>query len=224
MNQAEFFSLFEQYLSIIQISIAKEDIAQIFSEIDRDGDQWIAYAEFLEFLKIFFRRKQTRISINIGTSTIMSFASEGAVGETIGHRRRAKVSNRVRKDVNSQWRNILDTNNLKSSNGLTELIRNQLFAIILRLDRERSFEQNKDALTRLLFEIFEKGSGEVEFAMRKVLKFRKGLDECLTYDELVRFLIEIQVGELTLEAFKSKKNLFGTNFKINFEDFASMIK
>lgn len=32
------------------------------------------------------------------------------------------------------------------------------------------------------------------------------------------------MGELTLEAFKSKKNLFGTNFKINFDDFCQMMR
>ena len=60
---------------------------------------------------MFFRRKQTRISINIGTSTIMDFASEGAIGETIGHKRRAKVNHKVKKDINIQWRNLIDTNN-----------------------------------------------------------------------------------------------------------------
>lgn len=81
----------------------------------------------------------------------MNFASEGAVGQTIGHKRRAKVNHKVRKDVNIQWRNILDSKNLDTNTSLTELIRNQLLAIILRLDKERNFEKNPDALTRLLF-------------------------------------------------------------------------
>lgn len=51
--------------------------------------------------------------------------------------------------------------------------------------------------------------------MRNVLRHKKSMGDCMAYDEMVRFLIEIQFGELTLEAFKSKKNLFGTTFKIS---------
>lgn len=47
---------------------------------------------------------------------------------------------------------------MRGGNGIVEVIRNQLEAVVLRLDKEKNFENNKDALTRLLFEIFEKGS------------------------------------------------------------------
>lgn len=65
----------------------------------------------------------------------MDFASEGAIGETIGHKRRAKVNHKVKKDINIQWRNLIDTNNPQNYKDLTDLIRNQLLAIILRLDK-----------------------------------------------------------------------------------------
>ena len=60
--------------------------------------------------------------------------------------------------------------------------------------------------------------------MRNVLRYHKNIDEAMTYDELTRFIIEIQFGELALEAFKSKKNLFGSNFKITLEDFIGLIR
>ena len=41
----------------------------------------------------------------------------------------------------------------------------------------------------------------------------------MTYDELTRYIIEIQFGELALEAFKNKKNIFGSNFTLNLQDF-----
>lgn len=116
----------------------------------------------------------------------------------------------------------METTQAESAN-FAELIRKQIKAIIKRIDLNESFEKNKDSLSILLYEIFEKSSGEVEFAIRNTLKYKKALGECLTYDELVGFLIEIQFGELSLDAFKSKKNLFGTNFKINLEDFISLI-
>jgi hypothetical protein len=137
-------------LKTIEFIISKQDLNEIFVEIDRDNDGWITYAEFFEFLRIFFRKKNTRISINIGTSTIMDFASSGAIGETIHHKRRAKVNHKMRKDVNNQWRSLLESSQNKSSN-FGELIRNQLKSIILSLDTNQSFEKNKDALTRLLF-------------------------------------------------------------------------
>lgn len=34
--------------------------------------------------------------------------------------------------------------------------------------------------------------------MRNVLKYKKNLGDCMTYDEIIKFLIEIQFGELTL--------------------------
>lgn len=135
---------------MIKFNISEKDLKEMFVEIDRDGDGWVTYAEFFEFLRIFFRKKQTRISINIGTSTIMDFASEGAIGETIGHRRTAKMNHKVRRDVNKEWKSLLDIKQEDARN-LGELVRNQIKAIIVRLDRDRSFEKDKDALTRLLF-------------------------------------------------------------------------
>lgn len=60
--------------------------------------------------------------------------------------------------------------------------------------------------------------------MRNVLRYHKNIDDAMTYDELTRYMIEIQFAELALEAFKSKKNLFGSNFKMNFDDFVAMMK
>lgn len=50
--------------------------------------------------------------------------------------------------------------------------------------------------------------------MRNVLRYHKNIDDPLTYDELTRYMIEIQFGELALEAFKNKKNIFGSNFNL----------
>lgn len=101
MNQEEFSIALADVLEIVHFSIHQQDLVELFAEIDRDNDSWITYAEFFEFLRIFFKKKQTRISINIGNSTIMDFGSEGAIGETIHHKRRNKINHKVRRDVNN---------------------------------------------------------------------------------------------------------------------------
>ena len=88
---------------------------------------------FFEFLRIFFKKKQTRISINIGNSTIMDFGSEGAIGETIHHKRRNKINHKVRRGVNNEWKSLLETTQSESAN-FAELIRKQIKAIIKRID------------------------------------------------------------------------------------------
>lgn len=57
-----------------------------------------------------------------------------------------------------------------------ELIRRQIKAIIIRLDKNQTFETDKDSLTQLLFEIFDKSTSEVEYAMRNVLRYHKNID------------------------------------------------
>lgn len=56
-----------------------------------------------------------------------------------------------------------------------ELIRRQIKAIILRLDKEKTFEKDKDSLAILLFEIFDKTTSEIEYAMRNVLRYNKNI-------------------------------------------------
>ncbi len=60
--------------------------------------------------------------------------------------------------------------------------------------------------------------------MRNVLRYHKNIDEPMTYDQLTRYMIQIQFGELALEAFKGKNNLFGSNFKISLEDFIAIMR
>lgn len=59
-------------------------------------------------MRYFFKKKQTRISINIGTSTIMEFASEGAIGDSMTTRRRAKTQHGVKREMNRDWMHILE--------------------------------------------------------------------------------------------------------------------
>lgn len=133
MNLQEFSIAFADVLNIVQFIISQQDLIEIFGEIDRDNDEWISYAEFFEFLRIFFKKKQTRISINIGNSTIMDFGSEGAIGETIHHKRRNKINHKVRRGVNNEWKSLLETTQSESVN-FAELIRKQIKAIIKRID------------------------------------------------------------------------------------------
>ena len=56
------------------------------------------------------------------------------------------------------------------------------------------------------------------------MRYHKNIDEPMTYDEMTRYMIEIQFGELALEAFKSRKGLFGSNFKLSLEDFIILMK
>lgn len=133
MNLQEFSIAFADVLNIVQFIISQQDLIEIFAEIDRDNDEWISYAEFFEFLRIFFKKKQTRISINIGNSTIMDFGSEGAIGETIHHKRRNKINHKVRRGVNNEWKSLLETTQSESVN-FAELIRKQIKAIIKRID------------------------------------------------------------------------------------------
>lgn len=46
----------------------------------------------------------------------------------------------------------------------------------------------------------------------------------MTYEELTRYMIEIQFGELALEAFKNKKNIFGSIFTLNLQDFIEIMR
>lgn len=78
------------------------------------------------------------------------------------------------------------------------LIRQQIRAIILKLDKNGTFEQDQDALSYLMFEIFDKTTNEIEYAMKNVLRFNKNLNEAMSYDELTRYIIQIQFGELAL--------------------------
>ncbi len=107
MNETEFLLAFGCALQAIKFHISEKDLRELFYEIDMDHDGWVTYSEFFEFLRYFFKKKQTKISINIGSSTIMEFASEGAIGDSMTTRRRAKTQHGVKRELNRDWRNII---------------------------------------------------------------------------------------------------------------------
>lgn len=225
MNEKEFLTAFGGAMDSIHFHVSEKDLRELFYEIDINKDGWISYAQFFEFQRYFFKKKNSKISVTIGNSRVLDFCSQGAIGDTMNNRRYSRVSNKQRRStVNLDWNTAFNIPEGKLEESLGEAVRRQLKAIIVRLDQNKIFETSKDSLPQLFFEIFDKSTSEIEYAMRNVLRYHKNIDEPMNYDELTRFLIEIQFGELALEAFKSKKNLFGSNFKMNFDDFVALMK
>ena len=108
MNESEFLIAFGSALQIIKFHISEKDLRELFYEIDLDHDGWVTYSQFFEFLRYFFKKKNTRINITIGTSTIMEFASEGAIGDSIQTRRRTKTQHGVKRELNRDWKSLIE--------------------------------------------------------------------------------------------------------------------
>lgn len=96
---------------------------------------------------------------------------------------RAGGGNRQRRStVNLDWSTVFNIPEGKLEESLGEKVRRQLKEIILKLDVDKTFESSGDALPQLFFEIFDKSTAEIEYAMRNVLRYHKNVDEPMTYD------------------------------------------
>lgn len=54
MNEKEFIMSFQGSLDYVDFLAPIGELRQLFREIDLDGDGWITYKEYFEFLKHFF--------------------------------------------------------------------------------------------------------------------------------------------------------------------------
>ena len=103
-------------------------------------------------MRYFFRKKNARISVSIGKSRILDFASQGAIGDTMNNRRFSRVSNKQRRStVNLDWNTVFNIPEGKLEESIGEAVRRQLKAIIVRLDQTKTFEKSKDSLPKLFF-------------------------------------------------------------------------
>lgn len=66
----------------------------------------------------------------------MEFASEGAIGDSMQTRRRAKTQHGVKRDLNRDWKNIIEIPEGKLEENMGELVRRQIKAIIIKLDKD----------------------------------------------------------------------------------------
>jgi hypothetical protein len=60
-------------------------------------------------MRYFFKKKNAKISITIGKSRIMDFASDNAIADTMNNRRFSRVSNKSRRStVNLDWNTVFN--------------------------------------------------------------------------------------------------------------------
>lgn len=165
MNETEFGTTLNNALGFINLTASAEQIHRLFTEIDLEKNGWISYEIYFMFLKYYFGSLRTSAS-TITTTTITE-----------------KV------DPDAEW--------LKSLSGLSALDRfirlllDQLRNIFARYDYNKNMLFEEDEIEAILQHVFGLNETEISYVLLKFFNFANRNNKSLTFDELVRILLEI---------------------------------
>jgi len=173
MNETEFGTTLNNALGFINLTASAEQIHRLFTEIDLEKNGWISYEIYFMFLKYYFGSLRTSAS-TITTTTITE-----------------KV------DPDAEW--------LKSLSGLSALDRfirlllDQLRNIFARYDYNKNMLFEEDEIEAILQHVFGLNETEISYVLLKFFNFANRNNKSLTFDELVRILLEIYFVEIILK-------------------------
>lgn len=172
MNEAEFGITLNNALAYINLTASPEQIHRLFTEIDLEKSGWISYEIYFMFLKYYFG------SLRTSGTTITTTVKEVV-------------------DPDAEW--------LKSLSGLSALDRfirlllDQLKNIFARYDFNKNMLFEEDEIEAILHHVFGLNETEISYVLLKFFNFANRNDKSLTFDELVKILLEIYFVEIILK-------------------------
>lgn len=187
-------------MSFIGLEASKEQIALLFSEIDLEKAGWISYEIYFLFLKYYFG--------SMSTGTVNPIPDPVPVPKPV--------------DKDAEWWNSLS--GLSALDRFIQILHYQLRNIFARYDFNKNMLFEEDEIEAILHQVFQLNESQVGYVLSKFFHFSTRQDKSLTFDQLIKILLEIYFGQfILLRKYKDFNAEQWKSRKISLEEFIDLV-